>query len=857
MELIERETLLASLDNLLGEARSGSGRLVLVAGEAGVGKTALARAFVERLPGDVRALWGACDALSTPRPLGPFLDMEPVADLIGRARGRHSLLTAMVEELSLLTVMVVEDAHWADEATLDVLRFVGRRIAGTRGLVLVTFREDEVGASHSLQTVVGDLATATGCERLAVPPLTPAGVAELATGSPLDPEHLHRVTGGNAFYVTEVLAAPGWTLPPSVADAVIARVSRLTPEAQALLEVVALSPLGLEPDLADALLPETAPALDECAEQRVLVLSGRFVTFRHELARLAVEESVPTPARRALHVRLVAALEKRSADPARLAHHADLAGDGERVLRYAPVAAREAAARGAHREAARQYERAVADAEGLPPAELAALLSAWADQRDYFDDYTEIVELRARILELRRRAGDRVGEGVALRKLARALDLSGRRTEGERTASAAKTLLEEHERGTELALTYAQLGYAAEVGYRANEALRWTSKAIDLARRVESQAALSLALNARGEIHIMFYEDAVGVSELEESRRVSLALGDDLNAVLATINLGASLMVVRQFAPALAALEEAIAFAEERDLDHFAAYARGLVAWILLEQGEWERGEALADEALGVHTTIATLAALALAVKGRIQARRGDPRSSQSLAAAWAAAREAQALSHTWLVIVGLLEAAWLANRPAEVEAVAPEAREALERIRIPWVTSELAFWLWRTGVLDRPPQGLTEPFALQVAGAWEQAGSAWRRIGCPYAEADALSEGDETAMRSALETFTRLGAEPAADRVRNRLRRAGIAGVPPRPRASTRSAPAHLTRRQLEVLALVEDGLSNAEIARRLFISEKTAGHHVSAILRKLGARTRAEAAARSRALGIAASRK
>jgi len=150
---------------------------------------------------------------------------------------------------------------------------------------------------------------------------------------------------------------------------------------------------------------------------------------------------------------------------------------------------------------------------------------------------------------------------------------------------------------------------------------------------------------------------------------------------------------------------------------------------------------------------------------------------------------------------------------------------------------------------LDRLPDEAAPPYLLP----WREAADAWHRIGCPYEQAEALADGDEAAMREALAILTRLGAEPAADRLRKKMRGAGVNRIPARPRASTRSAPARLTRRQLEVLALLEDGLSNAEIARRLFISEKTAGHHVSAILQKLAAGSRGEATAAARKMGIA----
>src|SRR5262249_906862 len=182
-------------------------------------------------------------------------------------------------ELSVRTVMVVEDAHWADEATLEVLRFVGRRAAGTRSVVLVTYRDDEVGVGHPLRMVLGDLATAAGCERLRVPPLTPDGVRALTAGHALDAGQLHRITGGNAFYVTEVLAAPGWTVPLSVTDAVLARVSRVSAESRALIDLVSVAPGGLEVEIATRLVDGASAALDESVERGMLVLAGGRLSF--------------------------------------------------------------------------------------------------------------------------------------------------------------------------------------------------------------------------------------------------------------------------------------------------------------------------------------------------------------------------------------------------------------------------------------------------------------------------------------------------------------------------------------------------------------------------------------------------
>jgi DNA-binding CsgD family transcriptional regulator/tetratricopeptide (TPR) repeat protein len=850
MELVEREELLTRLGDSL-QAAQAAGRLVLLGGEAGVGKSSLVRLFVNRCPADVRVLWGACDPLSTPRPLAPFQDMVPLAALVREARGGHELMTALFEELSLPTVMVVEDAHWADEVTLDVLRFVGRRVLGCRSLVVVTYRDDEVGTGP-LRTVLGDLATAEGCDRLDVPALTPAGVRSLASGHALDHERLYRVTGGNAFYVTEVLATPGWTVPLSVADAVLARVSRASPEARALIDLVSLAPGGLEPEIAVSLTGGASAPLDESIDRGILVLAAGRMSFRHELARLAVESAVPAGRARALHTRLLDVLETRpGSDRARLAHHAEAAGDAERVLRYAAEAAREASARGAHREAARQLERAVACADALSVAELADLLSFLAEERIGFDEPAERVALLERIVELRRRCGDERGVGATLALLARTLWTLGRIREAFRCVAEAVEILERLPPGRELAHAYAAYSLQEMLARRGREAVLWGSRAIELAERVGAPVALRMALNSVGAAQIACFEQMEGIELLERAVRIASADGDDFEVGRALANLGGCLEEIRQYDLAVDYLERAVSFDEEHDLDALEGHARAELAKIRFEQGRWEEADALAEQALRHRERSLGTPIFALCVQGRIRARRGDPDAEAFLLEAMTLARsidDVGDIQWVWPPAAACAELAWLGGRAAEIPAVVTPVYERACVLGIRWAIGELGMWLVRAGALDRLPAGVPSVFVEHGRAAAE----AWRRIGCPYEEAEALADGDESAMREALAIFTRLGAEPAADRLREQMRRAGLKRVPARPRASTRSAPARLTQRQLEVLALVENGLSNAQIARRLFISEKTAGHHVSAILRKLGVASRGEAAAAARKIGV-----
>ena len=848
MLLAERSELLSGLEARVREAEA-SGTLVLIGGEAGVGKTSLARSLVERCADAVRVLWGACDPLSTPRPLAPFRDMAPLGAILEEPRARHGLFTALLAELAPHTVMVVEDVHWADEATLDALRFVGRRVTGTRSAVLVTYREDEVGSGHPLRAMLGDLATAAGCVRLQVPPLSLDAVRTLAAGEAIDAERLHRVTGGNAFYVTEVLAAPGWTVPLSVTDAVLARLSRLSPEARGLIDLVSIAPGGLEPEIASKLVDAADAALDEAVERGVLVLAVDRLSFRHELARLAAEDAIPAGRRRGLQAGLLEALERRpGADPARLAHHAEEAGDAERVLRHAPAAAREASSRGAHREAARQLQRAVAHADGLPTSELADLLFLWAEERRAFDAPSDLAELLTRIVELRRQCDDALGVGLTLTLLARSLWALGRVREGLARVREAVEILEPLGEGPELAHAYAAYALLAMAVPDGDEAIGWGRRAVDLAARVGAPAAELMALNAIGAAQLQCFEDLEGIEALERAMRLAEAGGNDYEVGRALANLGAALCEIRQFGRAVPYLERAISFSEERDLDYAADWSRAELAKARLAEGRWDEADRLAEEAIRHHEASGGIRIAGLGVRGRVAARRGDPAAASFLDEAWDMSRDTGDVTLVGPIAAGRAELAWLAGRAEEIAPLVEPAYEQARTGGLRWAAGELGSWLVRTGSLDRLPEDVAEPYVLP----WREAAEAWARIGCPYEQAEALAEGDEAAMRESLAILTRLGAEPAADMLREKMRRSGVKRVPSRPRASTRGAPAQLTRRELEVLALLEAGLGNGEIARRLFISERTAVHHVSAILRKLGVSTRGEAAAVARKMGL-----
>ena len=383
MALLERESPLRGAADYLADAVAGHGRLVFVAGEAGVGKTVFVECVVSAADGSVALAQGACDGSATPAPLGPLREMLPdlPADVWPEGVERHEVFARLTEALRdprQPFLLVIEDAHWADDATLDLIRHLARRVHRLRALVLVTYRSEETTGQHPLRLVLGDVASAVGIRRIDLAPLTLDAVRRLvgATGT-VDAEELYQETGGNPFYVTEVIAAGGSAVPRSVRDAVLSRTARLSAAARESLDVVALAGPRAELSVVTAVAPGSEAALDEALGAGVLQLQGDVLMFRHELARLTIVEEVPQLRRIGLHRRILdALLADPVADPARRAHHAEAAGLSEETARHALAAAGRAAALGSHKQAVQQFERVLRHSEGAPADHRARLLAA-------------------------------------------------------------------------------------------------------------------------------------------------------------------------------------------------------------------------------------------------------------------------------------------------------------------------------------------------------------------------------------------------------------------------------------------------------------------------------------------------
>lgn len=861
IELLERDAQLRRLSDAFAHAHAGRGRIVAIAAEAGAGKTALTERFVASRAGSARVYWGACENLSTPEVLLPLRDIARASNEAFDLESDH--IRAFESMLRLLShgaapaLLIIEDVHWADTATLDLIRFLGRRIARVRALILITYRDEEVDARSPVRNVLGE-APVGNVERMTLEPLSLAAVTNLAAKAGRRGEQLFALTAGNPFLVTEALAVEGDVPTEAVRDSTLARASRLCESARVVLEAVSLFPRHAETAVvADLVKGVIDTGLDDCVEKGMLSLEGGLVQFRHELARRAIEGSIAPTRLRALHQKVVDVLKRRAdARASEIAHHAERAGDIASLLKFARLAGEEAVRAGAPREAAAHFAAMLRHRAALGPLLMVETLERHAEQA-YLTGSSDIAMVSmTEAAELRRRANETLKLGQDLTRLTRFAWMCARRSEAERFVDEAIAVLQTAPPGAELAWAYSHQSQLDMLASRMDSAIVWGERALKLAQQLGER---EIIIHALGNIGSAKADDGDSRSGPELAQSFDLALAGQFHDHVerASCNLTCTYYWRRDYRAALDYIERGVAYADARDLSHWEGYLRGWRALVWLDQGDWIRAEEEAQEICSRSYAAEMYRFPALIALARLRIRRADqdaetPReAARHLAAAMAEPQRA--------VYIAMIRAeeAWQLNDAAapaaeEAKSLLREVHATAEQRNSRWVAEDAALWLYMLGEPVAATAKFASPFREHCEGRWEAAAAGWRALGRPYEEALALCGGDEAAQRQALEIFDRLGAVPAAARVRKQLRAGGARAVPRGPIAGTRANAAGLTRRQVEVLGLVGEGLSNAEIAGRLCISAKTAEHHVSAIMARLDAPTRQGAAAAARARGL-----
>jgi DNA-binding CsgD family transcriptional regulator len=846
-----------------GVRASGRGRLVLVAGEAGIGKSVLVEAFCARFaPGQV--LWGACDALLTPRPIGPLVDIaaQTGGELLALVEGEASP-SDLVAALARLRrdraplIVVLEDLHWADDATLDVVRLLARRCAALGALVVATYRDDELNRVHPLRVVLGEMPR-SGVRRILLEPLSRAAVERLAAPARVDAAILHERTNGNPFFVTEALGAGGVSVPETVRDAVLARAARLDAKQRELLDAVAILPVRAELWLLETIVGDRLAELEGCLASGMLRGTPDTVSFRHEIARVAVEDALPADLARALHRHALAALAaplRGRIDLARVAHHAAAAGDADAVLRYAPQAGEQAAALRAHREAAAQYARALRFADGLSSAERAALLERRSYECYLTDSMDAAIAARQAALSEYRACGDRLREGDAHRWLSRLQWFAGNNPAAEQSALAAIDVLDQLPAGREQAMAYSNMAQLRMLAGDLDCARAWGSRAIELAERLGESEIFVHALTNVGTAELSSGLDE-GERKLERALQIAVREGLEEHVARAHTNLACLGVEAHNYALASRHLEAGIDYCRDHDLDAWGLYMLSWQARFELERGRWAQAAQAATAVLARPGVAATSRITALAILGRLRARRGDPDPWTPLDEATRLAAVTGEAQRLLPVALARAETRWLGGEPHLIATETDTALEAAISRGDLWASGELLLWRRRAGLADQHAStAVAEPLRLELEGEYEHAAKSWVAVGNPYEAALALIGGDsEQSLRNGLAQLQQLGATRTAAHAARKLRRLGARDMRQGPRPVTRANPAGLTRRELEVLDLLAAGTRNAQIAEQLVLSRRTVDHHVSAIMRKLAAVTRTEAVARAAELGIIA---
>jgi DNA-binding CsgD family transcriptional regulator/tetratricopeptide (TPR) repeat protein len=823
--LIERDVQVQELLDIVEAARDGQSSTVLLTGEAGVGKTSLIRELTAAIDPDVRVLVGSCDDFLAPPPLQPLRDaFRRTAGPLERALAADdpkSAFDAILAEFARPTVLIVEDMHWADDATLDLLRYLVRRLDQlTAAVVVLTYREDSLDPRHPLRTWLGAL-TDVRMHRIPLPPLSLDAVRSIAADSGRDAAELYELTGGNPFYLTEVLAAPADTIPSTVVDAVLARFRRLDPESLAVVEQLSVIPAPIPVQYIAEVIKYRLNGLTQAEQAGVVETHGDVVAFRHELTRRAIEQTLPPVHRRMLNAHILQLMLRCGGEHRfQLVHHALEAGDIDLLLEHAPRAAREASRAGSHRQALAHLEAVLPYAERLALPARAALIDAHAWELHIAHKFAEAVEAGRRAVELFEQLGESVELAESLIRQARCLYMAGETDCSMKTVDRAIEVADGTGSTSVQSAAKASRGMLLVLTGSPKDAVALLEEAHELAVEAGRTDIDALCHNYLGLAWCDLGSPA-GLPSLRTSITLALTTGDYEAVARGYTNLAEMLYRRREWVELEDCLRRGLEFVREHGFGSHAYNLEVHEALLDLRHGEWPAAEQRLRRLLDSVDDEGMLSVMSRAVLGRLLARRGDPEARDLVVQTWERALEQRSLTGLAYAAAAYSEYAWLTDRPDLVLSI----KQELARLAgVPAMTE----------LLDKLPRG-------------------WGRSGDPYEEALRLVEsGEIESILQGLQILDRLGAAPAMTLARRRLKELGVARIPRGVQARTRQNPAGLTERQLDVLLLLADEMTNPQIAAELVLSVRTVDRHVSAILARLNARTRQEAAAMARSLDL-----
>jgi DNA-binding CsgD family transcriptional regulator len=862
--LLEREPALAVLSEALLRADQDRGRTVAVTGEAGVGKSSVLNAFADAVGTRATVMWGQCEPLHTARALGPLHDFasELGSGVIEALRAQSSTFSVFDAALHAIhtnekpIVMVLEDVHWADEGTLDFIRFLSRRVGRLPLCLILSFRSDEVGPEHPLRLTLGDV-PGENLRRIALTPLSIDAVAQMSGKNLRDVESLYRATAGNPFYVTEALANSEQTLPHSVRDAVLARLSRLDEAERQVMNVVCVSPGRVARAVVqDVLGPSSVAQISTCLQRGVLVQDGDTVHFRHELARLATLSALSATEQQALHQRVLDVyLRSSSEDVSRMLHHALAVDDPPLVLKLAREAAAQSAALGAHKQAAAHYLTALNARVEKTKAEQASLLGAWSYVAALSKIDDAAIDARHRAIALWREEGDAAQVAQNLRWLSRLHWYRGESERADRFIEESVQMLADTPACEEKAWGLSSRAQMHMLRGRNDEAKAWGERAIEMAQAVGSTEVHVHAMNTVG-CALLFGQLGDGLPLLQKSLALSVEHKHHEQAARAYTNIVSWAVEQRQLPLAERYAREGLEFDQKHDLDSWTHYLEGVYAQVLLQLGRLDEAAEIAESALDVPDLTQVMRMPALNVLATIAVRRGYEDAAARVDDVLRFAHDTQESQRLCPALMVVAEKAWVDNQPEQfaqaLAALSPPMRSSFSV----WHEGELRVWAHHLGI-EFPWTShnvLPEYFQNVLNGNVEKAAAAWQDRAEPYFQALVLAGGDDDQLLRAIAITEELNVSASSARLRELASARGVRTTKRGPYATSRGNSFGISVKELDVLRLMAVGRTNNEIAEELFRSPKTVEHHSRAVIAKLGAKNRVEASAKARDAGLLA---